>query len=117
MIHNGTQPVIPGTPPQPAAGQDRTRDLRLARLLCTLISAVITGLGIMSVCTSFYYGRTSKYGGAEVLLEGRPAVMAGIGMTIFGLFPLALWAKTPLVAGLWSGVCMIAGLGILLFGR
>jgi len=99
--------------PEPA----RTRDMHLARILCTLISFVISGLGTMSIVTSFYYGRTSKLGGAEVLLEGRPAVVAGIGMAIFGLFPLALWARTRTGAALWSGGCMTVGLAILLFGR
>jgi hypothetical protein len=110
---NGNKTV--GTPP----GSDPAcpRDIRLTRILCTLISVVVSGLGMMSIVTSFYYGRTSKLGGAEVLLEGRPAVMAGIGMAIFGLFPLALWARTKTVAALWSGGCMIVGLAILLFGR
>jgi hypothetical protein len=93
----------------------RQEDLFVARLLVTLISVVIVGLGIFSICTEHYYGRTSKLGGAEVILDGARAVKVGIGYCIFGLAPLSLWFKTPKAAGLFAGVCLVLGIGIILF--
>lgn len=82
-----------------------------------MFSAGLVGLGLWEAFTASYYGRSSKYGGAEVFLSGRAAVMAGIGEALIGLAPLALWANTPRRAGLWMGVCLVAGVALMLVAR
>ena len=93
----------------------KMRDLLVARLLVTLISAVIIGLGIFSIVTEHYYGYTSKYGGQEVILDGIPAIKFGLGYILLGMSPLALWAKSGKAAGTWAAICLISGLIIILF--
>ena len=92
----------------------KVRDLLVARLLVTLISAVIIGLGIFSIITEHYYGYTSKLGGHEVILDGVPAIKIGLGYTLLGMSPLALWAKSGKRAGIWAALCLISGLIIVL---
>ena len=87
----------------------------MARLLVTLISAVIIGLGIFSIVTQHYYGYTSKLGGHEVVLDGMPAIKIGVGYILLGLSPLALWAKSVKAAGIWAALCLISGLIVILF--
>lgn len=82
-----------------------------------MLSAGLVGLGVWEAFTASYYGRSTKYGGAEVFLEGRAAVMAGLGEALIGLAPLALWANTPRRAGLWIGTCLIAGVALMLAAR
>jgi len=86
----------------------RSRALLLPRLLATLISATIVGLGIMAIWTRHDYGRTTKLGGAEVMLDGSPAVAMGVCTVLFGLSPLALWfsGRRPAIA--WMVLCFIA---------
>jgi hypothetical protein len=91
--------------------------LLVPRLLCTLVSVTVSGMGVFSMVTEYYYGRTNKLGGAVVVFEGKQAVITGFGMAVFGLFPLALWANNSLRAGIWAACCVITGLSILLFGR
>lgn len=86
-----------------------------ARVLTTLISVVIIGLGIFSIVTEYYYGRTSKLGGAEVILVGSGAVKIGIGYCIFGMLPLSLWFKTAKLATAWAGMVAVVGIGVILF--
>jgi hypothetical protein len=86
---------------------DSSSDLFLPRMLATLISVVLVGLGVMTIVTRHYYGRTSKLGGAEVILDGRPAIAIGFGMLLFGLFPLAFWFRTRRLAMLWMVACLI----------
>lgn len=90
----------------------RTRDLRLGRMLVSLISLTFVLLGLMAIVTEYYYGRTTKLGGAEVTLYGNQAVVAGTCMMVFGLSPLALWAKTPKMAGVWASGCIIVSFAI-----
>lgn len=93
----------------------KARDLLVTRLLVTLISTVIVGLGIFSIVTESYYGYTSKLGGHEVVLNGMPAIKIGLGYILLGLSPLALWAKSGKVAGIWAALCLISGLIVILF--
>lgn len=92
-------------------------DLLVPRLLCTLVSITVSGMGVFSMVAEYYYGRTNKLGGAVVVFEGKQAVITGFGMAVFGLFPLALWANNSLRAGIWAACCAITGISILLFGR
>ena len=93
----------------------KDRALLVARLLVTLISAVIIGLGIFSIITEHYYGYTSKLGGHEVILDGVPAIKVGLGYILLGMSPLALWAKSGKAAGIWAALCLISGLIVILF--
>ena len=93
----------------------KVRDLLMARLLVTLISGVIIGLGIFSIVTKHYYGYTSKLGGHEVVLDGIPAIKIGLGYILLGMSPLALWAKSGRAAGIWAALCLISGLIVILF--
>lgn len=107
----------PSSPPAANEPPTKRRDLRTARLLATVFSAGLVGLGVWEAFTASYYGRSSKYGGAEVFLEGRAAVMAGLGEALIGLAPLALWANTPHRAALWMGSCLVAGVALMLAAR
>src|SRR3977135_3897539 len=86
----------------------RARELLVARLLMSLITITLVGLGVIVILTGHYYGRTSKLGGAEISLDGPPATAMGFSLVLFGLFPLALWfpAKRPAIA--WVVACILA---------
>lgn len=83
----------------------RARDLRIAQRLASLISLVLVGMGAFSVVTRFYYGRTTKLGGAENHLVGDAAVWMGVSTICFGLFPLALWFPGKRSAVAWMLSC------------
>ena len=87
---------------------DRERDMILPRLLMSLISLTLVGLGVTTILTGHYYGRTSKLGGAEVSLDGPAATAMGISMVLLGLFPLALWFRTKRPAIFWAIACFVA---------
>jgi hypothetical protein len=87
---------------------DRTRELLLPRLLASLISVTLVGLGVMSILTRHYYGSTNKLGGAEVSLDGPPATAMGVSIVLFGLFPLAFWFNTKRPAIVWVVACLVA---------
>lgn len=86
----------------------RARELLLPRLLMSLISITLVGLGVMAILTRHYYGRTSKLGGAEISLDGAPATAMGFSLVLFGLFPLALWFPAKRPAIVWVVACLIA---------
>jgi Zn-dependent protease with chaperone function len=91
-----------------------SKDLLVLRLLATLISLTVVGLGSLAVWTAHYYGRTSKLGGAELVLDGGPAVAIGWVLVSFGLLPLALWFSGKRPALVWCGVCAVAA-GVFLY--
>lgn len=95
--------------------QQRGRDLKIVKILFALISLVLCSLGLLAILTHHYYGYTSKYGGHEVSIDGARAIKIGIGYMVFGLFPLAIWAKTAKGVAIWMSCTMIAGLYIILF--
>jgi hypothetical protein len=84
------------------------RDMVVPRLLMSLISLTLVGLGVMTILTGHYYGRTSKLGGAEVSLDGPAATAMGISTVLLGLFPLALWFRTKRPAMVWAIACVLA---------
>jgi len=64
---------------------DRERDMIVPRLLMSLISLTLVGLGVTTILTGHYYGRTSKLGGAEVSLDGPAATTVGISMVLWAV--------------------------------
>lgn len=92
------------TPPEPSSA----KDLLVPRLLMSLISVTLVGLGLMDIVTGHYYGITNKLGKAEVVLDGPSATAMGVTTVFFGLLPLALWFRTKRRALLWSMACVIA---------
>lgn len=89
----------------------RDRELLLPRLLASLISVTFVGLGVMTIVTAHYYGRTSKLGGAEVTLDGPAATAMGYSTVLFGLFPLALWFRAARPRAAWAAGCFVAAAG------
>lgn len=84
------------------------KDLLVLRLLATLMTLTVSGLGILAILTTHYYGRTSKLGGAEVSIDGAPAVAMGLCLVFFGLLPLALWFRSKRPALVWMLLCLAA---------
>ena len=80
----------------------------LSRLLMSLVSLTFVGLGVMTMFTGHYYGRTSKFGGAEVSLDGPAAIVTGLSEALFGLFALAFWFGTTRSRILWAVACFVA---------
>ena len=95
--------------------QQPKRDLRIAKILFTLISLVICSLGLLAVLTQHYYGYTNKYGVHELNIDGISAIKIGIGYIVFGLFPLAVWAKTAKGLVIWMACTIVLGLYCMLF--
>ena len=85
----------------------------LAKWLAFGISAFMLAYGFFIIATQHYYGRTDKYGGAEVSADGWQAIIMGIAIIVIGLTPMCLWMKSGKAAGFWAGTCMI--IGIVLF--
>jgi hypothetical protein len=94
--------------PRPASKENRSKELLVPRLLASLISLSVVGLGITAILTQHYYGRTTKLGGAEVSLDGGPALAMGFCTVFFGLFPLALWFPARRPALVWVVACFFA---------
>ena len=85
----------------------------LIKWLAVSMSAFMFAYGAFIVSTEHYFGFTCNYGGAEVSVDGLPAVCLGIAIIVIGLTPMCLWAKSGKAAGFWAGSCMIVS--ILLF--
>ena len=95
--------------PGPSAGdENRSKKLLLPRLLASLVSLTLVGLGLAALWTQHYYGRTTKLGGAEVSIDGAPAVAMGLATVFLGLMPLALWFSRPRPAVAWSVAWAVA---------
>ena len=92
------------TPPATASA----KELLIPRLLMSLISVTLVGLGLMNIVTRHYYGVTNKLGRVEVTLDGPSATAMGVTTVLFGLLPLALWFRTKQRALLWVIACVIA---------
>ena len=92
----------------PASKENRSKELLVPRLLASLISLSVVGLGITAILTQHYYGRTTKLGGTEVSLDGGPAIAMGFCTLFFGLFPLALWFPARRPALVWVVACFSA---------
>ena len=84
-----------------------------AKWLAAGMTAFMFAYGTFIIATQHYYGRTNKYGGAEVSVDGCQAVIVGVAIIVIGLTPMCLWMKSGKAAGFWAGTCMI--IGIVLF--
>ena len=85
----------------------------LAKWLALGMSTFMLAYGFFIIATQHYYGRTNKYGGAEVSADGWQAIIMGIAIIVIGLTPMGFWMKSGKAAGFWAGTCMI--IGIMLF--
>ena len=85
----------------------------LAKWLAFGMSTVMLAYGFFIIATQHYYGRTYKYGGAEVSADGWQAIIMGVAIIVIGLTPMCLWMKSGKAAGFWAGTCMI--IGVVLF--
>ncbi len=85
----------------------------LVKWLALLMSLTFVALGLLSMVTEHYYGRSSRTG-SEYMADGAEAVLIGIGQIVFGLAPMALWAKSAKAAGYWAAGCLIFGVGLML---
>jgi hypothetical protein len=88
-------------------------DLRLVRWLGSLVAFAMISLGLWSIASQHYFGRTTKFGGAEVSLDGQPAVLMGLLYIALGALPLALWFRTARIAVWWASACVVAFLALL----
>ena len=88
-------------------------DLRFVRWLGSLIAFAMIGLGLWSIASEHYFGRTTKFGGAEVSLDGQPAVLMGLLYIALGALPLGLWFRTAQMAVWWASACAVAFLVLL----
>ena len=82
----------------------------LAKWLAAGMSAFMLAYGTFIIATQHYYGRTDKYGGAEVSVDGLQANLIGVAIIVIGLTPMCLWMKSSKAAGFWAGICMIVGI-------
>ena len=89
-------------------------DMRLPRWLAAVFALSMIGLGMWSILSEHYFGRTDKLGGAEVTLDGQAAVLMGLLYISLGLLPLGLWFRSPGAAAWWASLCSVAFLGLLL---
>ena len=90
----------------PSSGPHENNGLLSARLLVSLVSLTLVGLGFFSIFSEHYYGSSNKLGRAEVSLWGVPAVIMGVGTVCLGLAPLALWFSSRKAAVLWVGLSL-----------
>lgn len=84
---------------------NRSKQMLVPRLLASLISLTLIGLGVMAILTEHYYGSTTKSGGAEVSLDGASAIAMGWSVVLFGLGPLALWLPSKPLVVWWMLAC------------
>ena len=80
----------------------------IPRLLATLVSLTIIGLGLLAMVTQHFHGRPSAPGGVEHSLEGMAAVVMGLSTVLAGLSPLALWFETRRSALLWAAAFTVS---------
>lgn len=91
----------------------RSADLRVARILVAVVSSTMIALGMYSLVSEYYYGASSKNGGAEVSLYGGDAQVAGLLLIALGALPLALWFSTARTAAWWGAIWAAAFLVLL----
>ena len=96
-----------------AAQAKRAADLKVFKLLMSVIGMVFFGMGALAVKTEHYYGRYTRNGWGEVVLDGAVAVQVGIALCVFGLLFLAVWARSPKVAAAWAALCIALGFALI----
>ncbi len=101
--------------PTPASASDRMpTDKLVLRLLATLVSVSVVGLGSLSIWALHHYGSSGRLGSAAVLQDGVPAVTMGWVLVCVGLLPLALWFRGRRAAQAWCAAC-VAAAGVCLY--
>jgi len=93
-----------------AHSAERARGQRFLRIMLSLIGMVPIGIGLLSLYTGHYYGRSNLLGGAEVSLNGSAASNMGWMMILFGISPLAVWFTNKRVMGAWAAACLVAAI-------
>lgn len=83
-----------------------------AKWLAAGWSALMFAYGVFTITTQHFHGRTTKLGGTAVSADGTPAIIMGVGIIVFGLLPMALWAKSGRKAGIWAVTCLFVGLAL-----
>lgn len=81
--------------------------------LSILISSVIASIGVLSVMSETYVGKTKQ--GKELVLQGGDAVLFGYGLIVFGLFPMAMAMPKKKWAMIWMGITIPIGLFLMIF--
>lgn len=74
----------------------------LVKALAVLMTAVVSGLGLLALITAHAPERSTRYGMAGPL-DGADAQAFGLSMVCFGLIPLMFLARTARGA-LWIGI-------------
>ena len=87
----------------------------LEKFLAIILSVGFMFPGILSIMTNHYYAVTRS--GAEINVDGQQAIIIGIGVIIFGLFPLCMLAKKPKIGVIWASLCLIFGLTIMILSK
>ena len=100
----GTEKTISQAPREEAK---RLEGLLVGRLMMSLISLVVVGLGVVAIVTEQYQGHNSKIRGADVAIYGQQAVLVGLFLVFLGLMPLALWFKTKRMALMFVVGCAV----------
>jgi hypothetical protein len=88
----------------------------LVKFLTILMSIAFALPGLLSIINNRYYAYSSRYN-VEILIEGRESIVIGIGIIIFGLFPLAILAKNRKLAVLWASFCLFLGIIIMVLSK
>lgn len=87
-----------------------------ARLAGVLVALALGALGVYTVAAGRYYHLTKGYGRpVETLIEGPAALWPGLALIAFGLSGLFVFARTARGAGAWIGLCMTAGVLLMLW--
>jgi hypothetical protein len=92
----------------------RTGIAIVPRLLATLVSFTVIGLGLLAMVTQHFHGRAPAPGGTENAMEGMAAVVMGLSTVLAGMTPLALWFDQKRSALIWASACT-AGAGVVFF--
>lgn len=85
------------------------------RLLAVVMTAVVSGLGVMHIVTEHVAERWTKHGYTGPL-EGSAAEAFGLSMLFFGLLPLMLAAPSRRSAMWIAAAAVTGGLASLLLG-
>jgi hypothetical protein len=86
---------------QPHPSPPLPSDFWVLRLLGTLMSVVVVGVGYMAYATEHAPPASTRFGMTGPL-DGEAAVEFGITIMTLGLMPLAFWARTARGAGWWA---------------
>ncbi|MDD2463306.1 MAG: hypothetical protein PHI97_04860 [Desulfobulbus sp.] len=79
----------------------------IPRLLASLLSLFIVGLGFQVVLSAHYFARSGKLG-VEITVDGPPAIAMGIGLIFWGLIPLTLWFTSRRFRIVWLIFCILS---------